>query len=110
MCVLVAFDMRWEAQWTLLLFGSVAVLYWVVQLNTRPSTILSFAREAADIVPAIASQSSQIQGGIFQVKSQTKCSRAALHGALSAENLTASFELSAISCCLTRSSTQLALL
>jgi hypothetical protein len=62
--------MRWEAQWTLLLFGSIAVLYWMAQAHTRPASILpeSAKEDAVDSTPTIATTSSQSQGGIFQVK------------------------------------------
>ncbi|DBA66909.1 TPA: hypothetical protein ACH3X2_002029 [Trebouxia sp. C0005] len=60
--------MRWEAQWTLLLFVSIAVLYWMAQAHTRPASILpESAREVAvDSTPTIATSSSQPQGGTFQ--------------------------------------------
>ena len=62
--------MRWEAQWTLLLFGSIAVLYWMAQAHTRPASILpkSAKEVAVDSTPTIAMTSSQLPGGIFQVK------------------------------------------
>lgn len=60
--------MRWEAQWTLLLFGSIAVLYWMAQAHTRPASTLpeSAINVVVDSMPAVATTSSQSQGGTFQ--------------------------------------------
>ena len=62
--------MRWEAQWTLLLFGSVAVIYWMAQAHTRPATILpeSATNVVVESTPAVATTPSQSHGGTFQVK------------------------------------------
>lgn len=56
--------MRWEAQWTLLLFGCATILYGIVQVNTRsPSTLL---QSATDSVPADTPHTRPDLGATFQ--------------------------------------------
>ena len=63
-------SMRWEAQWTLLLFGCATILYGIVQVNTRsPSTLL---QSAPDSVPADTRYTRPNLGATFQVR---LCSR-----------------------------------
>ena len=67
--------MRWDARWTLVLFATAAILYWLVQLSARPpSGLLESPRKiVANSTPLNAPQSPPSLNGIYEVSAGSCC-------------------------------------
>lgn len=67
--------MRWDARWTLVLFATAAILYWLVQLSARPpSSLLESPRNiAVTNIPLNATHLPPPLNGTYEVRAGSLC-------------------------------------